>query len=402
MKKKNSIYSLITIILLLIPIYQPKLFTQYDTLKVIYAIANVLLFIFLFIKNKMIILKKNSFNLHIFWLIYRFYLLFMMFINNNMIYFFQWANLTLMVLNLILLFEKCEKENKVKPLLMAISIIGIVMLTINFITLILFPRGIIRSDFFDLADNDWYFLGIKTQFSNIMFGTIAASGTLYILNKNKKNLFIVIATIISILLNIFYKNLATPVVGMIIIIIMIIFNKIKSLRYNIYLLFWLSIFISVLVINFGVVEIFSYFITSILHKSMSLSSRTLIWQNARDVIFNQDLFFTIFGNGEFYSFVPYDGRMLNAHNEILTIFYNSGIIGSILLLSFFLRCFKGYNQRNNKAIQFIYIICFAELIMMITEEYLATAICYVPFLLLPYISNYISNVDRNELCVFKY
>lgn len=378
-------YFSFAIFLLLLPVFQPKLFTQYLLVKWLYAGLNVLLFFGLLFYYCVQVRTIKKADMKVSWCVYRLYLFFMMCVLGNMAFILQWVNLTLMVINLLLLFDICEKQDKIPQLLYTIGALCLLLLLINYVTLLIYPRGIIRSDWFDAADNDWYFLGIKTQFTNVMLPGVAASAVLYAWHRNKASVVLLIAVLVACALNIIGRDLATPIVGFIIMVVLLVLRRIRGVRYNLGIMVFVSAIVSIVIVGFGVSDLFAFFITEVLHKSMTLSSRTMIWQSALTVLREQGWLRTIFGNGEVYSFVPYGTRVMNSHNEILTLFYCGGIVGSLLFLHFLGNCIYTFRSTNKRAPSFLIVVCFTETIMMITESYFDTAICYIPFLLLPYI-----------------
>ena len=196
---KKDYLSNIGIFIMLIPIFQPKIFTQYTITTLIYIVLNVGLLIYLlyiFYKKDLKISKPC-----IVWIIYRVWLFLCSLITNNLSGILQWGYLSIMVVDLFLIFDLCKKE-KQEQLLNSIYRLSTILLFINLITLILLPRGIIKSTFYDVTDNDYYFLGIKTQFTTMIFPGLSAILLLYNKDKRKYKKNLIIFIIID-LLNIF-------------------------------------------------------------------------------------------------------------------------------------------------------------------------------------------------------
>lgn len=362
--------------LLLIPILQPKICTQYTIPTVLYAVMNLVEFAWL-MKDR---IRYGSFRLNkiiVAWILIRLYILLLMILNNTMADILQWGYQSLMVINLLLLFEhtKYSKYDIAK----VVSILGASFLIINFCTLLAFPRGIIRSSFFDNPDNDWYFLGIKTQISTMMFPTLSAA--LYCFYKdNKKSLLII--SIISCLINIIYKSISTAWVGVGILVIMFLIRKLTKIKFSYLFLFCISLLICILVVFFDFQNYFSFIIVNLLGKDLTLSNRIYLWSRAVDIIFNSSILQILFGHGQVVRFVPNAGSLWNPHNALLASLYNSGIIGTV---AFYLFLYKlGNNKYYSSLQQGMMIIVFTLMVMSITENYFEVAYVFVPFLLLRY------------------
>jgi O-antigen ligase len=306
-----------------------------------------------------------------------------MFINGNLHDILQWGYQSLMFANLMLIFDLAK--NKKKELTLTIAGLGIVLLLINYVTLITFPRGIIRSTFYDSIDNDWYFLGIKTQFTTMMFPTIAAALYYYFENniERKKAKFVLISAIAACLVNILHKNISTALMGMLIIVIMIMISKLCKVRYHYFRGFFIAIALSVLFVFFNIQQHFAFLIINVLGKDITLSSRVFIWSTAKSIIFKSSILQVLFGHGQTERFVPVSNALWSSHNELLSLLYNGGIIGTIGFYGYINRL--GRCKNTTKSCQYLTIICFVLMIMTITENYFDVAVVYTPFLLLHYV-----------------
>lgn len=390
---KKDYLSNIGIFIMLIPIFQPKIFTQYTITTLIYIVLNVGLLIYLlyiFYKKDLKISKPC-----IVWIIYRVWLFLCSLITNNLSGILQWGYLSIMVVDLFLIFDLCKKE-KQEQLLNSIYRLSTILLFINLITLILLPRGIIKSTFYDVTDNDYYFLGIKTQFTTMIFPGLSAILLLYNKDKRKYKKNLIIFIIIA-LLNIFYKNISTAIVGLIILIVLLLSEKILKLKLNSKFCIVCVVVFQVLIVFFNIQVLFSSFFTDILHKDATLSSRTYIWENAKELLKNEDLPNLLFGNGvaEHNEVVYYSGDYWQPHNQLLVWLFNSGVFGTLYVLYFFNLLMKK-KTNSNELYTTILIICFTEMILTVTEVYFDVAVCYVPFLITYYMTDFICDKKENS------
>ena len=383
MKIKKSCLSDIWIFICLMPIFQPKIFTQFSLSTNLYILLNVSELVFFSIKALKQNLKLSK--AFILWVIYRMSLLFLMLVKAEFSGILQWGYLTIMVINLFFVFEFYYK--KPQKLLLSIFRIGVILLFINIISIMMFPRGIIQSTFWDVEAGDYYFLGIKTQFTNMIFPTLAAILILYDNNKYKYRKSLIFFIICAVL-NIFLKNISTAIVGVIILVAMLLFEKISKIKlnYKIYLLGAIIFQFAVVFFNFQ--NLFSSLISTVLNKDASLSARVYIWDNAKYLLENQSLIWSIFGNGivKHNEFVWYSGSYWQPHNQLLVWLYSGGIIGTLFITYFFGALMKS-KINHNRQYRLALIVCFLELLLSVTEVYFDTAVCYVSFLIVYYLFN---------------
>lgn len=367
----------IFLIALLIPIFEPQIFTQFDSTTAIYIILNIIELFYLLLKS-----NSQMPKLFIFWVFIRLYLFIICLLNNNFSGLLNFGYLSLQVANLILLFHFCYKRNKIQTLIEAIAIISFSLLFINFVTLVLFENGIIPSSYWDNHDNDIYFLGIKTKILYYIFPAIASSIAIKCPTKRKK--WIYLNLIVSIL-NIFMKNVSTGIIFLLgLIVIYILKNKI-ILKPCVLILIGFSIQFGIIFLK--IYNLFSFIIVDVLHKSMSLSSRIYIWNNAIEFLRNANIFNRIFGHGVFkgYAYVPYDSSIWQPHSQILDLLASGGIIGTFLMISFL--CFMMPKiLKGNRTINILVMISALIIILSSVELYFTLAICYTPFVLIYYLS----------------
>ena len=366
-------------------VIQPKLFTKYTSTVLIYSIGNVMLFIYLaFIKRR----NNFQFNLAILiWVIYRIYLLMIMIMNYHIRDIDQWGYMTIMVINIFLIIENSIKYNKQKEFLSAISSVFVIFLFINAISLLVFKRGIIPSNnIYDNGDGNFYFLGIKVSYTTYVIPALAVTGLYYKLFR--KRLIFIICIFLSIF-NIFYANISTGKVCLLIIIISIIIQKITYFRFSIFKCLVISILANICVVFLNLQVLFSGFITNFLHKSVTLTGRTAIWNVAKEVLKNNGIIKLFFGNGIFNNgaFVPIGGYW-PPHNQWLQNLYEVGIFGTVFFIFFLI-----YLDKENKLRCFerayLVSLCFAILFGTITMQYFDYAHMFIPFILLYYLKYFL-------------
>lgn len=379
------------LITLLIPIYEPNLFTQYSITVYLYSFLNILLCCYFLMRN---IFFDGISRVAFFWIVYRVYMLLMMIINLNLDGLLQWGIQSLMVFNLINVFEYARKKNCMKDLLLLMSILGITLLFANYISLITLDRGFIRSSYWNNTDSDFYLLGIKTMFTTMMVPTIATSFVYCKLERTKSSKFPMILSIIVSVLNISVKGISTAIVGGVICVILYLLERRTKYIIPHFALVIIAVAVNIAVVFFNFQNVFSFFIQAILHKDVTLTARVSIWNSAKDLFANQEILKTIFGNGYRREFVPFQNSLWQPHNQVLSTVYAVGIMGTVVFLIFLIWLAKD-NQKNNSVYGMISIICFSVLIMCITEVLLDVAVSYIPFLLLYYVTPTMNTFDKN-------
>jgi O-antigen ligase len=394
---KNHLIEYVMIFLFLLPIFEPKIIKVFPVIDFFFVFGNVVEAAYFIVL--LLFTKKRIPKIILFWIGYRVYMLTIMLLNVQLSTLKEWGYLTLLVTNLIFVFEKYRYKNTTL-FLSSMSILCTVYLLINFITLLVFKRGIYRSALTSYnPDNDWYFLGIKIQFTTMMIPGITSSLLLMEQEKNKKSVLLLTISILSSLLNIFYKNIGTALFGTILLVLFLFILRISKVRFRFETLLLLALIFNILVLFFNVQNLFSGVLYQLFKKDSTLSTRTLIWESAINLLSISSPFEIVFGHGYNTNFVPFHGityDYINCHNEFLAILYYNGFVGAILFVSFLLYCCKNRDYRT-KQYQLVNILCFVLLLMCINEEYFEIAICYIPFLSFHYFLPNAKNVKINKI-----
>lgn len=370
-------------------IIEPKIFTQYTIPTLIYSLANIIIFVVL-------LLKTNRYNgnvpkVFIFWIMLRVYLLMLMIINSNVNSLLQWGYLSLVVSNIILLINFATLKKEIKELLSAFTNVSIIYLIINLLSLLMFDNGIIPSNnIYDNGDNDIYFLGIKVQYTFYIISTLATAGLEYILyNKKKKFIFAILLSIVLVL----YANISTGIICFLFGVILTFVQKKFKLKFSMKKVILFGLFINIAVIFFDIQNLFSYFIVNILHKNVSLTNRTYIWDKAIEIIKNQNILKTLFGNGLINrgAFVPLGTDYWPAHNQLLQLIYDFGIFGTCAFYSWLVS--MDLRKKMTKEKNFLLIICATTMLGTVTNTFFNNTPIYVPFIFL----YFIERISKNKV-----
>lgn len=212
---------------------------------------------------------------------------------------------------------------------------------INFASVMLFPDGIILNSVWSKV----YFLGIENRFVFYMIPMIFYGGVYSLYNNNKLSVGWYINLGISIFTLIRIWSVGAMIGIIIFATLIVCFSKVKSINkidFKYYLI--IIIVLNVLLVFFSVQSIFSDFIVNTLQKDITLSGRTLIWDNAKEVI-RDNWFIGIGVQPDAYLKSIFYG-VVHTHNLALNILIQSGFLGLFIFLRLLL-----YIDTNSKKIQ---------------------------------------------------
>lgn len=244
----------------------------------------------------------------------------------------------------------------------------LILLLINLITMFLYPNGL----YYNMGNNssqNW-FLGYKNSFILYIYPLIVFSYLDTMIFKNKKlskfdifSFFIAFVTVLK-------GKSSTSLVGLFVVLMSILiprlFKNTKIFNAMNYLYTYISMFFAIVVLRLQ--NIFSFLIEDILHKDLTFTGRTYIWDYALKNISNNWLF----GYGDKnFSFILSTGTAVrSAHNQILQNVYNYGIISLIIFfVILFIAMIKLKKEKDNQISKFVALCIFMWFIMMITESY---------------------------------
>ena len=296
------------IFIILAVILMPDLFSQYRIASWIFAIINIYIFVSLIIK------KPSRSKLLIAWMLFNAYKLMLMIFNGNLADLDRLAKLAIFTANGIMLIQLCVKKKITRELLSASSKLGVLFLLINIITIIVYPDGIVSN-----LTGNYYFLGTRVNFLRYIFPFLAASGLYFIYYKNWKYLLNILFMSIFMIVKF---QVSTAIASFIVIVIMLLLKKPLSMVLN-----TKRIIICTLILNIGFIflnaaEFYKWFIVSVLHKDVTLTSRMYIWKLALGQIV-ENPFKMIIGHGIINdgAFVFFSGLYWPAHSQLLQFVY---------------------------------------------------------------------------------
>lgn len=289
-----------------------------------------------------------------------------------------------------------EKDGDKLPFLETLLVCFEIVIYINFITMIFYPNGLYSTGnvMIGTAFDNW-FLGYKNTMVVYFLPAFILS---YILKNltGKKLSFILLSVVITI--SIVLSRSSTTLVGGFIMLVFTIFkrlrNKISIFNLKNYLIFSFLLFFLIVIFRFQ--NIFSFFIVDILHKDLTFTNRTYLWDVTLTHILNKP----IFGHGVSINIVRNlmynSSTIISAHNQILEYFYIGGLIEVLLFIFLILiavkNCKKYYNDKNVQIISFGF---FVFQILNLTEVYF-NPIIYITVIFTLYSFKYlVINKDKD-------
>lgn len=275
------------------------------------------------------------------------------------------------ILSWIVLFKTNIFNNK-KKFFTNLENMFLFLLTINLITIILFPGG------FYLNSSGYssnYFLGYDNNLITYIFPALALSFTNSYGETGKvglKSIYLLIISLLSILLTWSATGVAA------ILIITFLFSiytfKKRDFPINKYIIIVLILFVCIVLLR--VQNVLSFIIEGWLKKDLTFTGRTYIW----DIFIEQIKQSLLIGHGIVdYKYLIRSINAGHAHDYFLQILYQGGVVALSMFLGFF---FTSINKmRDSKQKKYVGIIIFAYLISFIFEAYTLTSMFIIVLLI---------------------
>lgn len=242
---------------------------------------------------------------------------------------------------------------------------------LNLILLIFIPQG-----FAPIGVERVNFIGIDNHIAIILLPLIGIS-VIYSLLKYKKIKIWCYLSILVVSLNLILIWSATGIMGWTIIVLyfLIGYNKYLDRLFNFKVCFITNMIMFISIIVLRIQNIFSFLIEDILHKNLTFTGRTYIWDYAMNLISKKPLL----GYGiRSEELIPTWYGNLTAHNAILQFMIDGGLVSAFIYILIILIC--GYQidrHKEYKISKIILIIIFSFLMMMLMESYRQSIFFYM-------------------------
>ncbi len=219
---------------------------------------------------------------------------------------------------------------------------------------------------------------------------LTVSSIFYYLNKDKKSKYRTITLWLTIIFCSLYSWSATTIIALAaFFFVLFISYKFKVANILSYIIVYYISFFGIVI--FRIQNLFSFLIVDILHKDLTFSLRTYLWDSYINAIAKSPIIGYGYNAPDLYENIQHD--YFYAHNHILQELYNGGIIMYLIYCPFvILPAIKIWENRDNKLSKVLSAIIFAILIHGLCES-LSTVIYTFIFGLIYYIDVYIKEVD---------
>lgn len=253
-------------------------------------------------------------------------------------------------------------RHDLKILLNSLLFILFALCVVNFYTVIRYPYGIyINNDGFAY---NWV-LGYKNTLILYLFPLTIFSVLKSYVFKGRVDLFSILCFALS-FVTIIVVDSSTGIIGLGIILLYFIFYKFfsNSELFNIrsYFITYLIAFISIIVLR--IQKLFSFIIVNLLHKDLTFTGRTYIWDSVLEYIKQKPILG--YGNQTY----RYSTKVITTHNSVLDILYRSGLVGLCVYIFLIVNTlYKLFKNRKHKIAMFLSIALFAYFVMMFMEAF---------------------------------
>ncbi len=362
---KKEFLNNVWLFFIIIPFFKPDIVASFPQLNYILSAWQVASFIYICI----LYFKKGKISKFVLlFLLYYLIVLIATILNNGNIN--KWIMNFTLYLGTIMIIERYIKEDNIK--ILRILVIIFYGLTIgNTLSFILFPNGLAQTEF---LQTPIYMLGIDNRFAFTYIPGLCITGV-YDLIKNKKiSKITILYFVITFSTLIYFWSAAALFVEALFILYFIFIYRMKvNISPKIYFAIAIVGFIALVFLR--IQNIFSFLIVDILHKDLTLSNRTLIWDIAIKIIKqNKILGIGIQGSNEMHNLIT----AYHSHSDFLNILLQSGILGLGAYWIILYKCFGCLSKyKNNPIAQLIAFSIGILLIMLLVDTFDITANLFI-------------------------
>lgn len=330
-KAKINNIEVLLIMLFLFPYYKPDCLTSFYQVNYIYTIMSILAFVFLFliyIKRKIV----SKFDLLVI-LFYSLILFSTFFHDGNILKVISDISLNMGIIIMVNLFLKDNRMEFLKALLIYFYL----LLILNTISIFVFPDGIVQTEY---LKTPIYLLGIDNRFAFTYIPGLCIIALYDYLFNNRFTKLTYIYFVATYITFIYFWTVGALVAESLFILFYILIYKLKIKNLiNKYLPTVIILFFAVVV--FRLQNLFKYIIVTVLHKDLTFTSRTLIWDKVIKLISDNK----ILGIGvqKSNTMIKYISAF-HSHSHFLNITLQGGFIGILVYIIMLFIVFKELND----------------------------------------------------------
>ncbi len=370
--KKESLYYF----LMLIPFFFPATFASLLHVGTIIKFLKILVGILVILQT----IEKHRISFYLM-IVIGFYVIICISAILHGLQFDNW--LIDIVFILFINFLTCKKKSLICFLKVYVSLYTF-MILINLGTMLLFPNGLYATTVYEM---NW-FLGYKNVIVRFLIPYITMYFTLKKLNNNtklkleKKDIFILIVVIVSVLISHSFNS----IIGLVVYVILFFrLGKRKNLpNYIISKSFALYCILDLMLLKFNITALFKNFIVNVLERNSSEAARIAIWNRTIDLISKSPAIGYGGIENEMYNFTF---NISHPHNLLLYYLMLAGVVGILLFFVAIIYVERAIQKQKDEQIKYVYqlfAISYIAFFSMGFMESLTGAVMFVPMLIVLY------------------
>lgn len=264
-----------------------------------------------------------------------------------------------------------------RELVVSVLVVTTVLEVMNFASVIIFPDGMWATD--RVAQNGNYFFDHRNNAYKLLFPMLLCSSLLDGLNGKKVG----IRTILLLALSYAQLILAPSATSMVALTLLVVFFVLVQWRrarsiFNSLTFLSVSVVSFVLVVVMRLQDVFGFFIVDVLHKNMTFTGRTYIWDATFEMF--HGIRHALFGYGvSGYKQLVIDGHPYShAHNEFLDVWLNGGFVAVVALLGMLILVSLAlYKSRKSREAAVLAVAVGAYYVIGLTEPIVSTSFIFV-------------------------
>ncbi len=265
-----------------------------------------------------------------------------------------------MILGISLYTEMVINTN-LEKFLKALTALVSVYIILNFLTILFVPHGFIG----DGTLHDFYFLGYdNASVHTIVLGLVVVMISSHYFHKKLTPFALIMIGIGALSYYLVWAASCLVSVSLLVFYVIFVYKRQffkKFLNFKVLFGFAILFFLVIVILRWQ--DIFSWFIVDVLHRDLTLTGRTYIWDRCMTQIGNHP----ILGLGVQAEAVRLSTLgIYHAHSGLLNVLLEGGIIGFVAFLNIFRVATKSLTTKENKVNEFSAICTFALFIYFIS------------------------------------
>jgi O-antigen ligase len=269
------------------------------------------------------------------------------------------------ILTLCLMFMAAAKLHSLS-FLRAIRILFGILIVANFVTVVLFPDGI-----YNFSDhNIYYLLGHRNVMMRTIFPGVSGSIIISLIDEGRIN-FRAKILMVCVGISLVMAWSATALFAYVLFCISIFAFRKKELPkwFNVKTCYTASLLVFVFIVVLRLQNVFSFLIVDILHKDLTFTGRTVLWNAATAYILKNPIIgYGLERTDVIAHNLYWDTGFDSTHNFFFDILYQNGIIGALLLIVVFASAAQAVDIKSKGELRKIFTLIIMTYAVMVNFE----------------------------------